>query len=294
MLAESEFPALYRAADRTAISGQRRFLIAMGVRLSSLVTAATFGAFDLVVGDLDAAATIAAAAMAVALVTEVYLLTTRPERQWYQARTAAESAKTLAWRYLVGGQPFGIVAGEGRRADELLLRRFRKIIAGLNGIGPVPVIDGATQVTEGMRRVRAATLEERKRHYLNGRLNDQRSWYAAKAALHERRAAVWLVGVAVVEALGLVAAVVKAALAGEGLDVDLPGILGAIAAAGVAWVQTRQHQELATAYGVAALELGEIIVRAEWPRSETEWAHFVDEAEEAIARERVLWAASHA
>ncbi|ETK31612.1 DUF4231 domain-containing protein [Microbispora sp. ATCC PTA-5024] len=293
-LPDSEFPALYRAADRSAVSGQRRLLSATAVRLSALVVAAACGSFDLVVGSLDAPATVAAAAMAVALVTEVYLLTTRPDRQWYEARSAAESAKTLAWRYLVGGQPFGIGAGEDHEPERLLLRRFSKITGDLRGVSPVPLVDGELQVTEGMRQMRARPLDERKRHYMVGRLNDQRAWYAAKAAIHERKAARWLVTVAVVEALGLMAAAIKAALAGSAPNLDLPGIMGAVAAACVAWLQTRQHQQVAGAYAVAALELGDIVVRADWPTTEPEWAHFVDEAEEAISREHTLWSASHA
>ncbi|GGO16722.1 membrane protein [Microbispora rosea subsp. aerata] len=314
MLPESEFPALYRAADRTAVINQRRLLTATSVRLSSLVTAAVCGAFSLVVGRLDLTATIAAGAMGVALVTEVYLLTARPDRRWYEARAAAESAKTLAWRYLVGGEPFGLGAfadrpatggvppadggapgGErGHTADNLLLRRYSEITASLHTIGPVSVFDADAQVTEGMRAVRALPLEERRRHYVTGRLNEQRAWYTAKAVDNERRAARWLLLVAAAEALGLVTAAVKAALGGEGPDIDLPGMLSAVAAAGVAWLQTRQHQQVASAYAVAALELGHIVIRADWASTEDEWAHFVDEAEEAIAREHMLWTASHA
>ncbi|GAA3097195.1 DUF4231 domain-containing protein [Streptosporangium carneum] len=301
MLPESEFPALYRSADRTAIASQRRLLVATGVRLSSLITAALCGSFSAFVAELDVMATVAAAAMGVALVTEVYLLTTRPDRRWYEARAAAESAKTLAWRYLVGGEPFGLDGAEAdgdprhdHVSDRLLLRRFSKITSDLRSVAPVSLTDGDTQVTEGMRTIRALPLDERKRHYMVGRLDDQRAWYAAKANLHERRAAMWLVMVATAEALGLVTAAVKAALGKKAPDIDLPGVLGAVAAGGVAWLQTRQHQQVASAYAIAALELGDIVVRAAWPTTEAEWAHFVDEAEEAISREHMLWTASHA
>ncbi|MEV7013600.1 DUF4231 domain-containing protein [Streptosporangium sp. NPDC051022] len=331
VLPESEFPALYRSADRTAITSQRRLLTATGIRLVLLMLAAFCGSFSFPPSGPNVTAMIAAAAMGVALVTEVYLLTTRPDRRWYEARAAAESAKTLAWRYLVGGEPFGLdgpaagrrdgtvtgrpdgaaggrdgAAAGGREArnggvpqqdhtpDRLLLRRFSKITSDLRSVAPVSVVDGDVQVTAGMRAIRALSLDERKHHYMVGRLDDQRAWYAAKANLHERRAAAWLVGVATAEALGLVTAAIKAALGTKGVDIDLPGVLGAVAAAGVAWLQTRQHQQVASAYAIAALELGDIVVRAAWPSTEAEWAHFVDEAEEAISREHMLWSASHA
>ncbi|MET8141782.1 DUF4231 domain-containing protein [Sphaerisporangium sp. NPDC005288] len=300
---ETGFPALYRAADRGAIVGQRRLLTATGVRLTSLVVAAVFGSFSLTAGRVDAAALVAAGALATALVTEVYLLTARPDRQWYEARAAAESAKTLAWRYLVGGAPFGrdgdersggdsggsggSRSGDGEvHVDLLLHQRFSELTRGIHGFAPVPPMEEESQVTTMMREIRALSLEERKQHYMTGRINEQRTWYGAKARYHDRRASQWSVALAALEAVGLIAAILNA---DQVIDMDLPGIVGAIAAAGIAWLQTRQHQQLATSYSIAALELSDIVSRVEWPRTETEWAHFVDESEEAIAREHMLW-----
>ncbi|MFF5207857.1 DUF4231 domain-containing protein [Streptosporangium sp. NPDC000396] len=288
---DSDFPAIFQAADRSAITGQRRLLRSTGLRLICLVAAAAFGAFSLDAGQVDIAAVIAAASLAFALVIEVYLLTARPDRQWYEARAVAESTKTLAWRYVVAGEPFGHKEHiTDHSADLLLLRRFTTIARDLRSFAPIPLSDGDSQVTETMRRLRALPLDERKRQYLEGRIDDQRIWYRRKAALNERRASQWSVTLAALEALGLVAAVLNGA---QVLDLDLPGVVGAIGAAGIAWMQTRQHQQLASAYSVAALELGDIVSRAEWPSTEEEWAHFVDEAEEAISREHVLWWASH-
>ncbi|MCW2879001.1 MAG: hypothetical protein JWQ95_3101 [Sphaerisporangium sp.] len=283
---ETGFPSLYRAADRGAIVGQRRLLTATGVRLTSLVIAAIFGSFSLNAGHVDAAAVVSAGALATALVTEVYLLTVRPDRQWYEARAAAESAKTLAWRYLVGGEPFGRDVENDEGVDLLLLRRFSEITGGIRGFTPVPPVEEESQVTAMMRSIRALSLDERKQHYMTGRINDQRAWYTAKARHHDRRAAQWSVTLAGMEAVGLIAAILNA---NQVTNADLPGIVGAIAAAGIAWLQTRQHQQLATSYSIAALELGDIVSRVEWPRTESEWAHFVDESEEAISREHMLW-----
>jgi hypothetical protein len=289
-ISESEFPALFRAADHSAIVGQRKLLATTALRLTSLVTAAIFGAVSLNLGGQNVASIITAGALASALVIEVYMLTARPDRQWYEARAAAESAKTLTWRYMVGGEPFGHDVHDERSADVMLLHRFGLITRALHSFVPVPLADGDVQVTEAMRKVRKLPFDERKRHYLEGRIDDQRMWYRGRARTNDRRASRWSVGLASLEALGLVAAVLGSS---QLVKVDLPGIIGAMAAAGIAWIQTRQHRQIANAYSVAALELGDLVSRAEWPATEPEWAHFVDEAEEAIAREHVLWAASH-
>ncbi|WP_433464367.1 DUF4231 domain-containing protein [Spirillospora sp. CA-128828] len=290
LISESEFPASYRAADRCAQVGQQRLLMATRVRLVALVAAAVFGTLSLEGGRVDLAAFGATTALIVALVTDVYLLTVRPDRHWYAARAMAESVKSLAWRYLVGGRPFAQGNEEGRQADELLLRRFSNITNALRGVVVAPPPEGGLEVTSAMRQLRALSLDERRHAYTLGRINDQRSWYAARAVLNERRAARWSVVLAAVEAIGLVCAVLKVV---QWVDIDLAGVAGALAAAGVAWLQTRQHHQLASAYAVAAHELADIASRADWPETEAEWAHFVDEAEEAISREHTLWWASH-
>ncbi|WP_433332308.1 DUF4231 domain-containing protein [Spirillospora sp. CA-294931] len=282
------YPALFLAADASAGSGQRRLLAATGLRLFTLLSAAALGAFSLHVGGLDLAAVGAAAGLGTALVVEVYLLTYRPDRQWYESRAAAESAKTLAWRYAVAGQPFGL-SEDQRGAEALLLRRFSKITGHLHAIVQPPGGSGL-QVTDEMRSLRALSLAERRHAYLAGRIEDQRDWYARRARDHGRGAARWSVFMAAMEAFGLVAAILNAVGA---IDVDLPGIAGAVAAGALAWLQTRQHHQLASAYTIAAQELGDIASRIEWPETEPEWAHFVDEVEEAISREHTLWWASH-
>lgn len=285
---------LFRAADTSANVGQHRMMVATGLRLIALLAVAILGTFSVTVHNLDVTAVGAAAGLGTALVIEVYLLTDRPDRQWYESRAAAESAKTLAWRYAVAGQPFGLTSGDQRGAEALLHHRFATIIKNLHGRG-LAAADGdagggGLQVTEAMRGLRGRSLEERKNAYRVGRIEDQRVWYSRRAAHHGRAVARWSVCLASLEALGLIAAVLNAV---NIMNFDLPGIAGAVAAGGLAWLQTRQHQQRANAYAIAAQELADIASRLEWPETEAEWAHFVDEVEEAISREHTLWRASH-
>jgi hypothetical protein len=46
-------------------------------------------------------------ALVVILSTELNVRSVRPEDRWYDGRALAESAKSLVWRYSVGGLPFG-------------------------------------------------------------------------------------------------------------------------------------------------------------------------------------------
>jgi hypothetical protein len=289
VVAESEFPPLYTAADRNSRDGQRRYLNATRLRLAMLVLAAAFGLFTWRTAGGDVAGIGAAVAFVVALLAELYLLQARPDRLWYDGRAVAESAKTLTWRYLVGGSPFGRQEVSDREAERLLLERFRQIAGDLRGAHLVPVSDMADQLGPGLRRVRGLPLEERRTLYRRERIGDQQGWYARSARHNERRATQWSLVLAGLEALGLAGGVLKATGV---VGIDLLGLAGAVVAAGAAWVNAKQHQTLANAYAVAAHELATISGQVDWADSEPEWAHFVDQAEEAISREHILWRAS--
>jgi SMODS and SLOG-associating 2TM effector domain 3/SMODS and SLOG-associating 2TM effector domain 1 len=287
---ESDFPALYHAAERNSFDGQRRFLTAAQLRLVMLVVAAVFGPITWRRGRADLAAVVAGAAFSAALLAELYLLRRRPDRLWYDGRAAAESAKTLTWRYLVGGNPFGLTEVSEEEAELLLLHRFRQIAAELRGAHLVPISDAADQIGPALRRVRSLPLEERRALYRSGRIDAQHAWYRGKARWNERRATQWSLVLTGLEALGLGGAVLKAM---GTFGFDLLGLASALVGAGAAWVQTKQHQNLASAYEVASQELAVIGAHGDWASDEPAWAHFVDQAEEAISREHTTWRASH-
>ncbi|TVL88626.1 DUF4231 domain-containing protein [Streptomyces sp. SAJ15] len=290
MPAYEDFPALFRAADTNSLKGQRHYLWATKCQLGALIAAAALGVFSWQVNGADVAAAGSVVAFCTAVVTEVYLLKERPERMWYEGRAVAESAKTLTWRYMVGGSPMGREETSTETAAELLLTRFTEIETDVEAVWLVP--DGGTpeQVTAEMTRVRQLSLDERRAIYLRERIGNQREWYGAKSRWNERRSTMWSLTLTVLELLGVSAGVMKV----TGIvDVDLLGVCAALAAGGTAWVQTKQHKTLATAYAVARHELATIAFRAQQPVTEAEWATFVANAEDAVSREHTLWRASH-
>lgn len=228
-------------------------------------------------------------AFGVALLAELYLLQARPDRLWYDGRAAAESAKTLTWRYLVGGSPFSKVEISDREAERLLLDRFLRIARDLRVADLVGVASTDDQISPQLRRIRALPLDERRALYRRERIQGQRAWYAHKARWNERRAIQWPLVLTSLGALGLAGGLFKATGV---LLVDTAGLLGALLAGGAAWVQAKQHQTLSSAYAVASQELAAISAQVDRVSDEQEWAHFVAQAEEAISREHTLSLAS--
>ncbi|MER7497995.1 DUF4231 domain-containing protein [Streptomyces pharetrae] len=283
-------PALLRAADTNSLAGQRRFLRNTRIQLGALVAAAGFGMLNPAGGGAQVVALLAAVAFGAALISEVYLLKERPDRMWYGGRAVAESAKTLTWRYAVGGAPMGKRELGEDEAAALLLGRFRELTSDVRDIWLVPVGDEGREITPEMRRLRALSLAERKELYRSQRIDDQHNWYSAKSRWNQRRATCWSLVLAMIELFGLSAGIARAAGA---VEIDLLGFAAALAAAGAAWVQAKQHQTLATAYAMARHEIACIRERMDTVGTEEAWATFVSDAEEAFSREHTMWRASH-
>lgn len=286
VLVSEDFPALQQSTDQQSLGAQKSFLLWFKIRLAGVVVAAVGGAIAWTSGPIHVGGVVAFLAFAAALAAELILAVRRPERIWYEGRAAAESMKTLTWRYMVGGEGFegGVDGADGR-----LLAELKEVLHDLHAL-PVHTLSGhEVQISAKMREIRALPFEQRRAVYLSQRIQDQQGWYAKKAEWNAKRANVWTVTSVALEFFGLVGAAVKAV---GRADIDLLAIFAAAAAAAAAWLQAKQYQNLATAYGVTSQELAAVASELEAVRDESTWAQFVAEAEEAISREHTLWRAS--
>ncbi|MET8045592.1 DUF4231 domain-containing protein [Micromonospora sp. NPDC005215] len=287
MLNAEDLPPFQRAVSHESQRGQRVFATLMALRLSLLLLAAVAGVATWKLDDFVLGPALAAGAFAATSIVEVFLLTNRPNEQWYVGRALSESIKSLTWRFATAAHPF-----PRSRSDSECVEEFTNRLLGLTwdmsaaGLA-APAVTGQ-QITDGMRSLRAGSLVDRRAAYLTGRLEGQRSWYAERSLSNRARASRWSVGMLVLEIVGVTLAMSRAA----GLiDVDLLGIAAAAVAAGAAWTQTRQHAVVATAYALASQELaamGSLAVRID---SEAELSQFVDDTETAISREHTMWRA---
>jgi hypothetical protein len=282
-----DFPALFRSADRESQRAQRTYLVAFKLRMGALLVAAlggaTGGATDSNVGDM-----IAFVAFACALGAELFLATTGPLRTWYEGRAVAESAKTLAWRYMVCGKPFETNATD---VDNLFLAQTYSL---LQDLGSAPIGLGVVnehQITDKMRQVRSLDLAERRQLYLDGRIHDQQLWYAEKARWNDRRARGWVLVSIILQIAGIVSG---ALLVLDLFIFDALGFLATAAGTVTAWLAVKQHRNLATAYSIASQELAAVATESVTVKGEEHWAAFVSQAEDAISREHTLWRASRA
>lgn len=282
---DEDLPALFKAADRSSLEGQRFFRRGTVAILSGAVAAAVCGAIG---GPWPAG--VAAFAFIVSLVVQTELARRRPEEEWYDGRAVAESVKSLAWQYAVAGGRYGVDSfssvGEG---DVALVAELRELLADV-GVARLSSGGGSEgQITEAMRSLRGESLESRKEVYLRDRLGDQRTWYGSKAETNRDRRRDWLRVVLVTELAGGIGAIL--AVLGI-LTFDVLGVFAAVLAAAIAWLQLSNHGFLEAAYGVAAHDLSLAEIEGRAIERESDWAEFVADAEQAISREHRLWRAA--
>ncbi|MEU4777437.1 DUF4231 domain-containing protein [Micromonospora sp. NPDC023633] len=292
MTVEKSFPNLLDQAERMSSKGQQSYMRLTYSGLVAALLASIGGAIniDRKFGDdvVDLGGALAGLAFLVGIFLAYYLLSTKPERAWYEGRAAAESIKTMSWQYCVAGGAFGY--NTPAPADRLFLDRLketdrtaRAAQLTLTGVG--------SQITSEMRSLRAAPLADRMARYRTDRLENQNRWYANKSAYNRRQARFWF-GIAItLQATGLVFATLKTF---DVVDIDLLGIVATAAAGASAWLQTRDHQNLAESYAVTSRDLSLVLTKADsMPQgaTEEEWRIFVGDAEHAISREHTLWLA---
>lgn len=282
-----DFPALYQSADRESRRAQRSYLRSFRLRVGALLLAALGGAISLTTSDgFQIGGGIAFIAFACALGAELFLATTNPLTIWYESRAATESAKTLAWRYMVRGEPFEL---DSTDVDERFLAQTYSLLQDLRSVPVGLGVGDEQQISDKMRHVRGLDFAARRQVYLHNRVRDQQRWYTEKAHWNDRRARAWVLLAIVLEIAGVVGGALKAF---GWLDFDALGFLAAAAGTVTAWVEAKQHRNLATAYGIASQELAAVATELATLNSEERWAAFVSEAEEAISREHTLWRAS--
>jgi hypothetical protein len=289
-LRDSDLPGVYQTANGESIASQRWYLRLTKGRLSFVILAAACGAWAAVVNTPEGLQkSLAAAAVAcffLALSAEILLLTRSPEDVWYHGRAVAESSKTLAWRYAMRADPFA-ASEDVDEVDRRMKERLQELLSESPIANELPPIVG-DPITVAMRGLRESTLEDRKRAYLHGRVDEQKSWYAKKAEFNNRRASAWRFALIAFELAGALWALLVLT---DVTKLALDGVLASMVAGAGAWLEVKQFDNLSQAYGLTATELTFALSDGESVADEAGWATYVNSAEQAISREHTMWLA---
>lgn len=281
-----QYPALYRAADEASKWAQ-----------NNLLRDYVFGSVLLILGASLAACNLKSP---IAMVCNAFLfigsLAAYAHSQyrdyrgkWYKTRALAESVKTATWRLVMGADPF---ASSNPQAN---LDKFNKLLKELllenKEIGAL--IGGRysnqEQITPEMVRISSLSVGEKRVIYLQDRIKEQGDWYAGKAETCKKDNSRFFRYIFVTYAVAIAFVLLKIAFPEYGfLHVEL---LAVIVSSFISWVQLRRFDELASAYGLTAHEVGLIMSQMPSATDAKKFSGFVSDAENAFSREHTQWAA---
>jgi hypothetical protein len=284
-MTDNDLPSLFQVPDGGATTAQKRLYHLTALLLIFGTAAAVFGAIEIESSGVDWAALGSLVTLAGGLAISAFLERKNPNGTWYQRRALAESAKSLAWMYSVGGSDFRVddQDADGRYEDQMkaLKADFASALKGL-----AEVADEFT--TRAMLAVRAGSPAERRDNYRDDRIEDQIGYYGRRAEEHRTSRNMWTA----IQIGALVAAVALALL--RFLDVihdDFVGIATTVSASALAWLRAHDYAGLAEAYDRTHHELTLIRDDIGQPKDEAQWAEYVANAELAMSREHTSWIA---
>ena len=106
------------------------------------------------------------------------------QEKWYRCRAAAESVKCFTWCWMMGADPFS-----RGNTDEKFKEHVRAMYKDVASLIRLPENCDADNgfITEKMRHIRNAGLDEKKTFYKESRYEDQKKWYAQKGAFNEKK-----------------------------------------------------------------------------------------------------------
>ena len=283
---EPTFPALYHAADEASNEAQSSLLLFHKLNSIFLVLAAICA----LVSIQNSYYAIASAILFFcSLAAYAYSRVRDFQGRWYQARALAESVKTVTWRLIMSAEPFGKVG------EEANLEEFRKVLAELlqdnKGIDEQLSGDWSQhdQITPEMRNVLSLPFADKRQFYLEKRIDDQRRWYAKKSGDNRKSSKQYFIMLCGIYAIAIILLLIRIANPETKL---LPiDVLAVIASAIIGWMQIKRFNDLASAYGLTAHEVGIIKSRYESVKTNEHLSAFVSDAENAFSREHTQWAA---
>lgn len=288
---EQDFPSFYQAADKASIKAQRFYVNFLRVDLVSMVTAALLTIYNF--ENQSPKLTIYIISGLLLLISTILTLTIKNQQYedtWYQGRALAESIKTITWRYITCSENFESSLPQASADTNFIntIHELNKEFSTLSSRLDAKLLSLPIISLEA-KRIRSLNWQERKDLYIKNRIQNQKGWYSTKAEFNAARKDLWFWIVIIAQILSILASALLIFLPNS--TWNLVGLFTTISAAGLAWLELKQHHVLKEAYTTAAVELNKIESLSFNVVSESDLVKYVLDSENAISREHTLWVA---
>lgn len=285
-ISSDSLPGLYQSANQASLDAQEIYFKSLRWYLILLVCAAfiSYVRPNDIVGALSSASL-----FLITLGILIFIRIRKPDDTWYNGRAVAESVKTRAWRWMMKAEPY-----ESNENIEIVTRQFigdLKAILDQNkslshSLQSTMAVEDP--ISQSMRMVRTLPLVDRLALYVNQRVQNQVEWYWAKSKSNKRKAHQWFWVSVVLHSTAIAMLLYRINAPALSLPVE---VIATAAGATLTWLQARKHNELNSAYALAAHEI--ILIKGESMAVNTEehLSEYVMNSESAFSREHTQWVA---
>jgi membrane protein YdbS with pleckstrin-like domain len=279
-ISEKAYPSLYQATDKASISSQKKFYFYLRIYLIMLIVAA-FVSYQW--PDSQSGAIVSASLFFVTLLLLVVIKLEKPDEKWYNSRAAAESVKTIVWKWMMHAKPY-----QNQENEHNIIRDLKEILLQNKDLSSVfnEGNDLKFAVTKEMQTVRDMSFEERKSLYLLQRIEEQQKWYAIKSKKHKLKAQRWFWIAIIFHAIAIILLVLRIKAYHYQFPIE---VIATSASSILAWLQANKFNELSVAYTLTAHEIAFIIADAKLVTTDESLSNFVVYSENAFSREHTQW-----
>lgn len=281
-----DLPGLYQSANQASLIAQKNYFRGLRWYLILLVCAAfiSYAKPNDIVGAL-----LSAGLFLVTLGILIFIRLQRPDDIWYNGRAVAESVKTRSWRWMMRAEPY-----EDCEKVEVVSKKFindlKSILDQNKNLSQYLQPTSATKepISIIMKQVRSNSIEERKRVYVEQRVQNQIEWYCHKASFNKLWAKHWFWVSVFLHAVAIAMLLYRIKDPTLALPVE---VVATVAGAVLTWLQAKKHNELNSAYTLTAHEIALIKGESDAIRDQKQLSEYVLNSETAFSREHTQWVA---
>jgi len=278
---ESIYPELYKVADRASIKLQKKLFLYQRIYLIMLILV-TFVTYYF--PESQFGSTVSALLFMANIFLLVAIKVEKLDSKWYNARTVAESVKTISWKWMMRAKPYQNKDNVNQIFYDLRQIFDQNLIFSylINSMQIPPEM----QISTEMKEIRKMSFDKRKKFYLKERLKNQLSWYSQKSRENRRKGEIWFWFSILLHTLAIILLCLKI----MDYQYQFPIEVIAITACAVfTWLQAKRFSEVSSTYAQTAHEITIIGSESDSVSNDDSFAKYVANSENAFSREYTQW-----
>lgn len=281
----SDYPALYKSADKLSLLHQKRYYRYLAGYLSLLILGAVTSFFS----TTPCLKVINIIVFACSLFIYILSKILDPQELWYNGRAVAESVKTRTWRWMMRAHPYnkprGTVSNDFVEDLQIILKENESLFRHYCG-DDKDDCESMFTISDKMREIRDLSTREKVAFYNKNRVKEQQRWYKSKAKNKHHLYNVFF-GITV----GLYAIIIILMIIDTSIPINYPiEVLAVVASSIISWIEAKKYNELSKAYSLAAQDIALIReLDVEGQIGEDQLSNYVIDSENAFSREHTQW-----